>query len=119
MEHGLKFNICGLASSHLLNDEIVNLRQKVKTNISTALLYSCRYWAAHVRDAMDSNDRFSLIKQVKNFFNHSLLFWLEVMSLTNDIAAANVALLTLAASIDVSGFAIVILFRLQFILPGI
>jgi hypothetical protein len=108
MKDGLRFHICDLESSHLLNKDVKDLSQRISTNISTALSYSCRFWAAHFRDMMiSSDDHGTLIEEVKEFLHQRLLYWLEVMSLNNDLAAANVALLTLAASIEVSSFPIV------------
>jgi hypothetical protein len=102
MKDGLKFNICDLGSSHLLNDEVKDLSQRIETNISAALLYSCRFWAAHLRDITINSE--VLMKEVEDFFHNRLLFWLEVMSLKKEIAAANIALLTVASWIKVSCF---------------
>jgi hypothetical protein len=110
MKNGLKFNICGLNSSHLLNAEVEDLPQRIETNISTALSYSCRFWAAHLWDT--TIEPGSLIEDVKDFFHHRVLFWLEVMSLNNDLAAANIALWTLVASIEVRSFPNIISFHL-------
>ena len=105
MKDELRFNICHLETSHLLNTQVDDLPERIMANISTALLYSCRFWAAHLRDSMiESNDLGRLLEEAKDFFHHRLLFWLEVMSLTNNIAVANVALLTSAHSITVRIF---------------
>lgn len=105
MKHGLKFNICDLKTSHLLNDEVEDLSQKTETHISTALLYSCRFWAAHLRGTKFQSDiHTAVIEEIKDFLYVRLLFWLEVMSLKKEVSAANVALLTLAYWIQVSCF---------------
>jgi hypothetical protein len=107
MEHGLKFNICNLETSHLLNDEVKDLSQKTETHIPTASLYACRFWAAHLRGTTHQSDTHTaVIKEVKDFLYNRLLFWLEVMSLKKEVSVANVALLTLAYWIQVSGFSL-------------
>ena len=50
MRQELKFNICGLESSYLRNDEVEDLAQRIKTRVGDSLLYACRFWAAHFQD---------------------------------------------------------------------
>jgi len=78
----LKFNICDLPNSHLLNSEVSDLKDRIK-KISMELAYSCRFWTNHVRDApFDS----ALAEEIQAFFDHrALLFWFEVLSLLNVI----------------------------------
>ena len=110
MKDKLKFNICDLESSDLLNKDVHDLGQRIEKKISTDLMYSCRFWSAHLRDIMvdSEDDNGFLIKEVDHFLCHRLLFWLEVMSLMKDVGAANIALLTLASWIQVSSFTIVL-----------
>lgn len=103
MQDGLKFNICELETSCLLNREVDSLSQRIKDKVGGALLYSCRFWGAHLADTIVH--RYcpnSLMTEVKEFVYTRLLFWLEVMSLTNDLAVANITLLTVALLIKVS-----------------
>jgi hypothetical protein len=104
MKEGLKFNICNLESSHLLNNEVTDLSRRTEKNISTTLLYSCRFWVAHLRDTaeIDLDCRGILIKEVEDFLYSRLLFWLEVLSLKEETVVANIALWTLASWIQVS-----------------
>jgi len=44
---------------------------------------------------------------VKDFLHVRFLYWLEVMSLTKQVSAANIALLTAAPWIEASGYLIV------------
>jgi hypothetical protein len=111
MKVGLKFNICDLESSHLLNDDVKDLPQRIGTKINMTLLYSCRFWVAHLLDVpIDPSGHESLIKEVKDFLHVRLLFWLEVMSLMKEVAVANIALLTVASWLQVSSCIIVIIF---------
>ena len=48
MNEYLRFNMCNLASSFLLNEEDKGLPERVKSNIGPELQYACRYWAAHL-----------------------------------------------------------------------
>jgi hypothetical protein len=107
MEDGLQFNICGLQSSDLLNDEVVDLSQRIEKYISSTLFYSCRFWAAHLLDAtieLDGHGHKTLMKEVEDFFCARALFWLEVMSLKKKVAEANIALLTASTRIRVRDF---------------
>ncbi|KAG8705401.1 hypothetical protein FRC11_009073, partial [Ceratobasidium sp. 423] len=74
-----KFNICGLPSSHLFDDQVEDLDQKVKQAISPGLSYACRYWSTHLRLG---EYRVQLIDLVHNFLSARLLVWMEVLNLT-------------------------------------
>jgi hypothetical protein len=103
MRDGLRFNICDLETSSLLNRDVNNLEERIRAKIAGSLLYSCRFWLSHFEDATSNrcgND--ALTTEVKEFFDVRLLYWLEVMSLTKELGAANVALLTVAMLIKVS-----------------
>ena len=43
LQAGLRFSICGLETSYLKNSQVVGLAKKVKENIPSHLLYSCRF----------------------------------------------------------------------------
>jgi NACHT domain len=100
---GLKFNICNLETSHLPNRNVHDLPERIARNIRHPLLYSCRFWAAHIRDTpTDLEENISLIADIRNFFQSRFLYWLEIMSVTEELAAANIALLAVAGWIQVS-----------------
>jgi len=110
MKDRLRFNICNLETSHLFNHNVQDLPVRIKTNIPFPLLYSCRFWAAHLRDTMtNQDDHGTLMREVKDFLHVRLLYWLEVMSLTEGVSAANVALLTAVRWIEVSSFLIIVI----------
>ena len=111
MKDGLKFNICDLQSSYLLNDEVENLSQTIEEKISSPLFYSCRFWAAHLLDATINSDGEILMKEVEDFLYNRVLFWLEVMSLKKEVVAAIIALLSVSPRIRVSDVFIVAIFH--------
>jgi hypothetical protein len=103
MKDGLKFNICNLETSHLSNRNMDDLSERIARTIRRPLLYSCGFWAAHIRDTPTNlleND--ALIIAIRDFFQSRFLYWLEVMSVTEKVAAANIALLAAAVWIQVS-----------------
>jgi hypothetical protein len=100
MEAKLRFNICGLKSSYIRNEDVACLSQQINDSIPTRLSYSCRFWAAHLSETKTDGD--SLVNEVREFLHVRLLYWLEVMSLIKEIPASSVALLTAARWIRVS-----------------
>jgi hypothetical protein len=101
---GLKFNICDLETSCLFNDQVENLSQRIEANIPNALWYSCHFWAAHLLDiSTDLDGQSALRKEIRDFLYIRLLWWLEVMSLKKEVAAANIAVLAVLNWMQVSG----------------
>ncbi|KAJ7190648.1 WD40-repeat-containing domain protein, partial [Mycena pura] len=102
----LRFNICCLEDSRVLNADILDLSDRVDKNISPQLSYSSRFWFNHVQES--STDE-TIIKAVKNFLNGKLLYWFEVLSLLEQIAVATTALRVAAKYVqgyddDLEGF---------------
>ena len=80
---GLKFNICGLESSHQRNDEIPGLKQRIPEELQ----YSAVYWHDHLSRSSGMGD--GKLKVAYDFLYHMRLFyWLEVMSVVCEINAA-------------------------------
>ncbi|KLO19719.1 WD40 repeat-like protein [Schizopora paradoxa] len=88
MNHSLKFNICGIPSSHYSNNTIPNIEALVEANIPSSLEYACSHWAEHLADA----DRYDFAKRSRDIqdrlppliitlLQEHTLHWLEVMSL--------------------------------------
>jgi hypothetical protein len=103
VKDGLKFNICNLETSHLPNMKVHDLPERISRNIQRPVLYSCRFWAAHILDTpTDLEENVTLITDIWDFFQSRFLYWLEVMSVTEDVEAADIALLTAADWIQVS-----------------
>jgi hypothetical protein len=96
----LKFNICNLQTSRLLNTEIPDLQTRIENSISAQLQYSCLHWSSHVTDTQQGNQAAGLL--LGEFFSEGrVLFWLEVLSLLGQIHAALVGLSQLMAWIEV------------------
>jgi len=93
MQHELKFNICKLETSYLLNSEVPDLQTRIEDNISSALSYSCRFWADHLARVpkFDSN----MFKSLQAFIKERFLFWLEVLSVKGEMMVAKLALMSL------------------------
>ncbi|KAG9313831.1 WD40-repeat-containing domain protein [Chiua virens] len=78
MRKMLKFNICDLKDSRLLNNAVPDLSSQVTKAIPLHLSYSCQYWMdhfAHVHCAP------GLLDEVTLFFKTYLPYWLEAISL--------------------------------------
>ena len=77
---GLRFNICQLPSSFLLDSQVPDLALRVKENISDVLRYCSCYWSQHLVQAAEDklNVLFGYIVQ---FLNEHVLFWIEAMNL--------------------------------------
>ena len=90
MQAGLRFNICRLETSYLPNSEVVGLEEKVKENIPPYLLYSCRFWAAHLQEAEFDFDLLQLVSKLVT--GVQMLFWLEVLGVSKFIGGAYWAL---------------------------
>lgn len=50
MSQELKFNICALETSYLLNSQVPGLPDTVKSKINSKLDYVCTYWTNHLTD---------------------------------------------------------------------
>jgi len=79
MKTGLRFNICNLESSYLLNTEVVDMEKRIEQNIPSHLRYASFYWANHL-----SACRFDdvVLELLQDLMEKQFLFWLEVMSVT-------------------------------------
>ncbi|KAG9097258.1 hypothetical protein FS749_006691 [Ceratobasidium sp. UAMH 11750] len=75
------FNICNLESSYLLDEEVPDLQNRVRNNISPHLFYACRYWEAHI-EAAEPSER---LNELFDFLSTRLLLWVEIMNLKRDI----------------------------------
>jgi hypothetical protein len=85
---GLKFNICELETSYLANKDVVDLKTRIDKYIPPALLYACRFWDDHLEHI---GFEVGLFGKLRAFFEKKLLFWFEVLSLTNCVGLATAA----------------------------
>lgn len=81
----LKFNICRLETSLISNNDVEDLEDRIQTNISDALQYSCIHWSSHVCSVPYSTDSV-VAEQLGNFFkNEQPLYWMEVLSILGKV----------------------------------
>jgi hypothetical protein len=97
MKQDLKFNICGLETSHSHNDDM-----KKPILIPAHLLYSCHFWAEHLEEDDRKHDHYTLLKEIEYFLYNRFLFWLEVLSLAKEVPVAQGALFTTICWLGVS-----------------
>ncbi|KAJ7622247.1 hypothetical protein FB45DRAFT_1061819 [Roridomyces roridus] len=93
LNSGLKFNICDLEDSHLLNTEVADLADRIGRQISPQLQYSSCFWLQHLEKAPVSG---TLLNELTNMLYHNFLYWLEVLSLLGQVSRASEALRTTA-----------------------
>ncbi|KAG9308623.1 hypothetical protein JVU11DRAFT_11731 [Chiua virens] len=84
----LKFNICGLADSRILNDKVSGLSSCVDEAIPPHLSYSCLYWMDHLQHTICSSD---LNSEITLFFKRFFPYWLEVISLLSLSSASPIS----------------------------
>ncbi|KAI5122866.1 hypothetical protein M0805_003159 [Coniferiporia weirii] len=85
MDSMLKFNICGLETSYLLNEDVPGLQGKINSHIPQHLQYSCLYWMNHLvsYNGIDADTIHGLLGQV--FCGPKSLYWLECLSLIEEL----------------------------------
>ena len=84
MEKGLKKDICDIRDMWKLNEEVVDLDERVRTCIPADLRYACRHWATHLSESSttsDTDENADLDAASTLFASVHLLQWLEVLSL--------------------------------------
>jgi len=77
MKSQLRFNICDLPSSFLLDSEVPDLKDRILAKIGGGLRYSCLYWAQHFAQISSGDGR----REIKDFLQLEVLFWIEAMNL--------------------------------------
>jgi nucleoside-triphosphatase THEP1 len=85
MKTQLRFNICNLESSFVFDKNVVDLAERIKSSISAALSYSCRYWGEHLRQGGATE---VVHRNLVDFLTYRLLFWMEVLNLERHMALA-------------------------------
>lgn len=86
MKGGLKKNICGL-SRYSMNSDLAP--GKLDESISSALRYSCQYWAKHVTSDHHRDQHFSGAQpQLEYLLTKQMLMWVEVLSLIGELPSA-------------------------------
>jgi hypothetical protein len=77
MKTQLRFNICNLTSSFLLDSEVPDLDDRIRGNINDGLRYCCLHWAQHLAQTSSDVGR----TDIRDFLPLRVLFWIETMNL--------------------------------------
>ena len=80
MGKSLRHNICKILPTYVLNRDVPDLDERMVQCIPPSLKYICCNWAHHLRDVTYSQE---LCSRLQSFAHNQLLFWFEVLSLTN------------------------------------
>ncbi|KZP17692.1 hypothetical protein FIBSPDRAFT_830254 [Athelia psychrophila] len=90
MKSQLRFNMCNLTNSHLLNKDVPDLPTRVQSSIPKSLSYVCRFWMDHLGQSPTRDNVITSL--ILEFFEHRFLCWLEVLSLLQHVPTAVMAL---------------------------
>ena len=99
LSSSLQRNICRLPSLGTLKSEIPQI--DVDNALSPAVQYACRYWTDHVQEG-----KVELLDHgcVHEFLQQHFLHWLEAMSLMGRISEAIIAIMNMAAMVNVGSY---------------
>ncbi|CAG7845869.1 COMPASS-like H3K4 histone methylase component WDR5B {ECO:0000303/PubMed:19567704} Short=AtWDR5B {ECO:0000303/PubMed:19567704} [Serendipita indica DSM 11827] len=100
MKERLRFNICEISSSYLLNRDVLNGLSSIETYIPRHLQYASRYWADHLHYTLPSEKTLRLIQYV---FKLHFLSWLEVASFLSFVDEVPSMLIASCAWLKVNG----------------
>ncbi|KAF8265520.1 hypothetical protein EI94DRAFT_1831160 [Lactarius quietus] len=89
----LKFNICNLETSYLANKDVKDLDVRIAKHLPPVLSYACRLWDYHLKHLDFDTD---LVGKLETFFKEKFLFWLEALSLMDNVSLATPALSSLS-----------------------
>ncbi|KAJ7083547.1 WD40 repeat-like protein [Mycena epipterygia] len=89
LDNDLRFNICALEDSHILNADVHDISNLVATMISPQVSYSSCFWSHHVREAPFDD---TILNVIDKFFHGKFLYWLEVLSLLGEVPVGSAAL---------------------------
>jgi hypothetical protein len=78
MMEQLKFNICDLPSSFLLDNKVPGLKETIQERIDDGLQYSCNYWGYHLSGSGLNED---IMHNLERFIGEKGIFWIEAMNL--------------------------------------
>ena len=92
MQTCLRFNMCGLETSYVVNTEVTDLDKRVEKSIPPPLHYACQFWGAHLQDVEFDAGLANLVG--KFITGEQVLFWLEVLGVSKLIREAYWALIS-------------------------
>ncbi|KAI5121551.1 hypothetical protein M0805_002608 [Coniferiporia weirii] len=85
----LKFNICGLESSYVPNDNVPDIQERISRCMSQQFQYSSLYWMNHVvNSSLDTDQHFKEDYLEKLLCQPRALYWLECLSLIKELNSA-------------------------------
>ncbi|KAK6987700.1 WD40 repeat-like protein [Favolaschia claudopus] len=93
----LRFNIYNFPDSHLLNSEVPGL---AASDLAPGLIYASRFWGSHLAETEFDEEVVTLLD---SFLKSHFLFWLEILSVEQDIQAAGMALQVARSYVDGKG----------------
>ncbi|KAJ7439640.1 hypothetical protein B0H11DRAFT_566024 [Mycena galericulata] len=82
LQDRLRFNICDLKNSHVLNSEVPELAKRKEEYLSPDLSYASRFWANHLQNSTSDNE---ICAKLRKFIETGFLYWLEVLSLLEQV----------------------------------
>ncbi|PVF90877.1 hypothetical protein CPB86DRAFT_686878, partial [Serendipita vermifera] len=89
MKSELKFNICGLESSFLLNSQIHDLGDRISKSISKQLQYSSIHWMSHIVNSGEPSHDVQLTEALLQISRAPYSFWwMEVLSVLGQVTKA-------------------------------
>jgi hypothetical protein len=98
----LKLNICRIQDPSLYNVEVLDLEILLRQYVTTALLYSCRFWIMHWLEHIRAAGAQAKIPDGLNeFCAEHLLHWIEVLSLNKSLPAVQRTMVDLVLKIAV------------------
>ncbi|CAE6391119.1 unnamed protein product [Rhizoctonia solani] len=103
----LRFNICELESSHLLNSEVPDLEARINSHIGPVLNYACIHWIDHFVAAPNQ----TLVEVISKFMEGpQFLYWIEVLSLLGcvDIGVTGLSRLASLTLINLPGWSLIV-----------
>ncbi|KAJ7238833.1 WD40-repeat-containing domain protein [Mycena haematopus] len=89
LDKHLKFNICDLPTSYLRNTDMPKFQQRLDIYIPLHLRYAAQFWIDHV---VETAYNLWSGQMVQNLLFKKFLFWLELLSLLENVHCGYVAL---------------------------
>jgi hypothetical protein len=86
LDKDLHFDMCDIRDPSLFNVEVEDLDDRLRRYISSALRYSCEFWAVHyLQYVRASGPQREVPLGFLEFCNTHLLHWIELLSLINGL----------------------------------
>jgi hypothetical protein len=90
MNQHLHYNICNLGDHTVPNEDVHDLGQMLRVNVSDALQYATSFWCTHVSSSGSPDG--PLLDAMDEFCRRHLFHWVEVLSLLKYVPLAERAL---------------------------